>query len=199
MAAPSDDQFAALLGDDVTPLRREPVVETVSAKPTAAAIEARRRAATANTGGDGNPLDSAEEPPQLDPYDFLEFVRPGVQQGVYRNLRLGKYELQARLDLHGLTVEQSRTALWQFARDCQKNGVRCALVTHGKGAGRAREARLKSCIAHWLPQIEEVLAFHSAQRHHGGLGACYVLWRKNSEQRLKTAEKLEQSRKLGRL
>ncbi len=199
MSQPLDPEFSALLGDDVKPLRREPVAATTTSKVSSAALAARRRAATASTGGDGNPLDSAAEPPQLDPFDFLEFVRPGVQQGVYRNLRLGKYELQARLDLHGLTVEQSRAALWQFAQDCQRNGVRCALVTHGKGVGREREARLKSCIAHWLPQLEEVLAFHSAQRHHGGLGACYVLWRKNSEQRLKTAEKLEQSRKLGRL
>lgn len=198
MSQPLDSDFSALLGDDVKPLRREPVAATVTGKVSAAALVARRRAATASTGDD-NPLDSAAEPPQLDPYDFLEFVRPGVQQGVYRNLRLGKYELQARLDLHGLTVEQSRAALWQFARDCQHNGVRCALVTHGKGAGREREARLKSCIAHWLPQLEEVLAFHSAQRHHGGLGACYVLWRKNSEMRQKTAERLEQSRKLSRL
>jgi len=186
------------LGDEVKPLRQEPVAAKAAPKPNAQTLEARRRAAMAATGGDGNPLDSADEPPQLQPYDFLEFVRPGVQKGVYRNLRLGKYELQARLDLHGLTVEQSRTALWQFAKDCQKNGVRCALVTHGKGVGREREARLKSCVAHWLPQIDEVLAFHSAQRHHGGLGACYVLWRKNSETRLRTAEKLEQCRKLGR-
>lgn len=194
-----DDDFSALLGEDVTPLKRDPIAPKTATKPSAAAIEARRRAALAATGGDGNPLDSADQPPQLQPYDFLEFVRSGVQAGVYRNLRLGKYELQARLDLHGLTVEQARTALWQFARDCQKNGVRCALITHGKGAGREREARLKSCVAHWLPQIDEVLAFHSAQRHHGGLGACYVLWRKNSETRLRTAEQLEQSRKkLGR-
>jgi len=193
-----DDDFSALLGDEVKPLRQQPVAPKAVPKADAQTLEARRRAAMAATGGDGNPLDSADEPPQLQPYDFLEFVRPGVQQGVYRNLRLGKYELQARLDLHGLTVEQSRAALWQFAQDCQKNGVRCALVTHGKGVGREREARLKSCVAHWLPQIDEVLAFHSAQRHHGGLGACYVLWRKNSETRLRTAEKLEQSRKLGR-
>jgi DNA-nicking Smr family endonuclease len=40
---------------------------------------------------------------------------------------------------------------------------------------------LKSHIAVWLPQINAVLAFHSAQRHHGGTGAVYILLKKGSK------------------
>jgi DNA-nicking Smr family endonuclease len=126
----------------------------------------------------------------VDPHDVLEFKRPGVQHGVYKNLRLGKYLIEARLDLHRLSVEQARTAVAQFARDCVDNSVRCALITHGKGVDRQPQpALLKSCIAHWLPQLEEVLAFHSAQRQHGGVGSTYVLLRKSEKKRQENFEK----------
>jgi len=34
-----------------------------------------------------------------------------------------------------------------------------------------------------------VMAFHSAQRHHGGLGAVYVLFKKSEKARLENWEK----------
>ena len=119
---------------------------------------------------------------------MLSFSRPGVQHGVFKNLRQGKYEIHSSLDLHGLTVEQSRQALWGFIKDCNKQGVRCGLITHGKGHGRAEPAKLKSCVNHWLPQIDSVLAFHSAQKQHGGLGATYILFKKSSASKLRTSE-----------
>ena len=115
-------------------------------------------------------------------------MRPGVQHGVYKNLRMGKYEIHSTLDLHGKTVEQSRQAVWGFAEDCYKQGVRCGLITHGKGQGREEPAKLKSCVNHWLPQIDSVLAFHSAQKQHGGLGATYVLFKKSAISRQRTSE-----------
>jgi hypothetical protein len=36
----------------------------------------------------------------------------------------------------------------------------------------------------------EVMAFHSAQRFHGGTGAVYVLLRKSAKQKEQTLEKL---------
>jgi len=35
----------------------------------------------------------------------------------------------------------------------------------------------------WLRELEPVMAFHSAQRHHGGTGAVYIMLRKNAEQK----------------
>ncbi|WP_226703591.1 DNA endonuclease SmrA [Microbulbifer elongatus] len=148
---------------------------------------ARREAATAQTYRELNPLGGEFVEP-VEPFDPIEFKRDGVQNGVYRNLRLGKYTVDARLDLHNHTVEMARSALYQFVRDCVEADVRCALVTHGKGEGRKTPAMLKSCVNAWLPQLDEVLAFHSAQKQHGGLGATYILLRKSERKRQQNLE-----------
>ncbi len=148
---------------------------------------ARREAATAQTARELNPLGGEFVEP-VDPWDPIEFKRDGVQNGVYRNLRLGKYTVDARLDLHNHTIEMARRALYQFIRDCMEADVRCALVTHGKGEGRKQPALLKSCVNAWLPQLPEVLAFHSAQKQHGGLGATYMLLRKSERKRQQNLE-----------
>lgn len=148
---------------------------------------ARREAATARTYRELNPLGGEFVEP-VEPFDPIEFKRDGVQDGVYRKLRLGKYTVDARLDLHNHTVEMARSALYQFVRDCMEADVRCALITHGKGEGRKTPAMLKSCVNAWLPQLQEVLAFHSAQKHHGGLGATYILLRKSERKRQQNLE-----------
>lgn len=165
-----EDEFRALVGDDVEPLQAKGARYIPKPPELTPGILERRKAAQQEQLKSGNLLDPASIINVVDPYDFLEFARPGVQHGVYKNLRQGKYEVQSRLDLHRHTVEQARVALWDFVEGCQKHGVRCALVTHGKGEGREQPARLKSCVNHWLRQIDNVLAFHSAQKQHGGCG-----------------------------
>ena len=125
----------------------------------------------------------------VDPFDVLSFKRPGVQNGVFRNLRQAKYQIDARLDLHRMSVESARLAVYQFIVDCVANDVRMALVTHGKGLGRDHPALLKSCVAHWLPELDDVLAFHTAQKYHGGYGATYVLLKKSASKRQEAREK----------
>jgi DNA-nicking Smr family endonuclease len=68
------------------------------------------------------------------------------------------------------------------------NEVRTALITHGKGEGRTESALLKSCVNFWLPQMPEVLAFHTAQKQHGSYGATYVLLKKSERQKQLTRE-----------
>jgi len=190
-----EDEFRALVGDDVEPLQAKGARYIPKPPELTPGILERRKAAQQEQLKSGNLLDPASIINIVDPYDFLEFARPGVQHGVYKNLRQGKYEVQSRLDLHRHTVEQARVALWDFVEGCQKHGVRCALVTHGKGEGREQPARLKSCVNHWLRQIDNVLAFHSAQKQHGGVGSTYILIKKNSLARLSTSEKLGKSKR----
>lgn len=190
-----EDEFRALVGDDVEPLQAKGAKYIRKPPELTPGILERRKAAQQEQLKSGNLLDPASIINVVDPYDFLEFARPGVQHGVYKNLRQGKYEVQSRLDLHRHTVEQARVALWDFVEGCQKHGVRCALVTHGKGEGREQPARLKSCVNHWLRQIDNVLAFHSAQKQHGGVGSTYILIKKNSLARLSTSEKLGKSKR----
>ena len=190
-----EDEFRALVGDDVEPLQAKGARYIPKPSELTPGILERRKAAQQEQLKSGNLLDPASIINVVDPYDFLEFARPGVQHGVYKNLRQGKYEVQSRLDLHRHTVEQARVALWDFVEGCQKHGVRCALVTHGKGEGREQPSRLKSCVNHWLRQIDNVLAFHSAQKQHGGVGSTYILIKKNSLARLSTSEKLGKSKR----
>ena len=182
-----DDDFFQQQMKGVKPIKVEAKVELAKTSLDKRTAEARRKAATEELAKDKNFL-SGEYIEPVEPLSVLEFKRDGVQTGVYRNLRLGKYQIDARLDLHHMTIDQARNAVFQFVKDCMTHDIRCALITHGKGEGRNLPAQLKSCLNHWLPQFEQVLAFHSAQKHHGWVGATYVLLKKSEEKKLETWE-----------
>ncbi len=182
------DLFESMLGDDVERIQVEKREKLSSSKDEGVDKTRRRSAAEEMEVSSEDPL--ASDPIEMvDPMGELSYRRPGVQHGVFKNLRLGKYTIDARLDLHRLTKEQARKAVYQFVSDCIENDVRCALITHGKGEHREQPALLKSCVAHWLPQLEEILAFHTAQKQHGSYGATYVLIRKSDSKKLENREK----------
>lgn len=187
MANDSDSDFFLQQMKGVKPIKVEARVDLVTSQVDKVSAEARRKAATAVLAQDKNFL-SGEYIEPVEPLAVIEFKRDGIQTGVYRNLRLGKYQIDARLDLHHMTVDMARNAVYQFIKDCMNHDIRCALITHGKGEGRGETAQLKSCVAHWLPQFTEVMAFHSAQRQHGWVGATYVLLRKSDKKKLETWE-----------
>ncbi len=170
----SDDDLEMFRSEmkDVEPLKSCSKLPLKKIKKHSPSMEARRLAAVKSAEQTSSNL-SLENIPPVAPLAVLEFVRPGIQHGVFKKLRLGKYQIDARLDLHRMTVERARSEIVDFVRDCLNNEVRCALIAHGKGEGRSQPAVLKSCIAVWLPRIPDVLAFSSAQRHHGGVGAIY--------------------------
>jgi len=184
-----DDAFGKLLGDDVTPLNLEARVKLEDkdkSKLDEKSIQLRREKAQQEEKK-SDPL--AEDPlDMVEPLSIISFQRPGVQHGVMRNLRLGKYKLDAQLDLHKKGVERARKEVHQFVLDCVANDVRTAIITHGKGENREQPALLKSCVAHWLPQMKQVLAFHTAQKQHGGYGATYILLRKSDRKKQELRE-----------
>ncbi len=165
---------------DVKPLKktadRAHLKKTVEQIP---GLAIRRRDAQQVPPQNCDSLSSEEFIPPVKPRDVLSFKRDGVQHGVFKNLRLGKYASDSRLDLHRLTVVQAQQQVFQFIRDCIKHDIRCALITHGRGENREKPALLKSCTNQWLQQLDGVLAFHSAQPQHGGTGSTYVLLRKS--------------------
>lgn len=179
--------FKAFVGE-VEPLRTPETVDQHIAKTVTPGMRERRRAAEQENIRAGNYLANLDYIEMVKPWDELSFKRDGVQHGVFKNLRQGRYALDASLDLHRLSVEQARHAVFEFITDCVAHHIRCALITHGKGELRDNPALLKSCTNHWLRQIDAVLAFHSAQRHHGGYGATYVLLRKSDEKRQENKE-----------
>ncbi|NJN52019.1 MAG: hypothetical protein HC809_09830, partial [Gammaproteobacteria bacterium] len=52
-----------------------------------------------------------------------------------------------------------------------------------RGERSATPARIKSYVVHWLGEMQEVLAYHSAERRHGGAGSVYVLLKKSASAR----------------
>ena len=187
MAEPDDQDFRALVGE-VEPLRHAQRLIRPRAQPTPGQ-EVRRHAAEQERIRDGNYLARAEQVVLVAPWDTLDWKRDGVQHGVFKNLRLGRYPVDARLDLHRHSVEQARMAVFQFARDALAHDIRCGLISHGRGEGRDPPALLKSCVNHWLRELDAVLAFHSAERRHGGVGATYVLFRKSPRERDENRER----------
>lgn len=189
-ASDGDDErpqpFSELV-PDVLPLKGEADVLLKRAAVITPGMLARREAAALEVGKDGYSLSTTHIPP-VDPHAQLSFQRPGVQHGVFRRLRLGEYHFDTRLDLHGLSVEQARDALQRLIRDCMKHDIRACLISHGRGVGRNPPALLKSCVAAWLPQFSEVLAFHSVPQHMGGTGATGVLLRKSERARRENFE-----------
>ncbi len=176
------DLFREFIGD-VEPLKQAMTKQKTQQKApvsndTPGLIE-RRRAAQALDEKTGNYLAREEFITPVKPWDLLSFKRDGVQHGVFRQLKQGKYSIDATIDLHGRTVQQARQEIFQFLRDCIDRNIRCAMITHGKGQYREPPALLKSCVNHWLKQMDEVLAFHSALPGHGGSGSSYVLLRKS--------------------
>ncbi|MBD3893478.1 Smr/MutS family protein [Hydrogenophaga sp.] len=108
----------------------------------------------------------------------LGFVRPGQSPDLLRKLRAGHWNIQRRLDLHGLHSDEARLALHQFIQQAQQHGLRCVQVVHGKGLGSPGGTPvLKLRVPRWLAQKNEVLAFASARPAQGGSGAVLVLLR----------------------
>lgn len=150
----------------------------------------RREAAQRGADFDENQLPTAYVD-YVHPEATISFKRDGIQNGVFRRLQKGAYDIEAMLDLHGLSVEQARHEVHQFIRDCLHHDVRSALISHGKGRNnREQKPLLKSFLARWLPMFPEVMAYHSAQKWHGGAGAVYVLLRKSEKAKQKTRERL---------
>ena len=191
----SDDEFfqEEMLG--VTPLKRD-ARERLLRKVNEGDGEARRLAAEGEPEGLLNSIvDEGVEP--LDAWYVLAFKRPGIQHGVYKKLRQGRYEIDARLDLHRLSVKQARMDVHSFIQDAMQYGLRTVLILHGKGQRKTEQEKtavLKGYVQHWLQELEEVQAFHSAQPVHGGTGAVYVLLRKSLQKKRENRERFLKGR-----
>lgn len=112
---------------------------------------------------------------------ILTYCKQSIPRKRLTELKSGQIPWQARLDLHGLRPDNARDALCQFIEQQCNIGNRCLLVIHGKGGLRGEAPVLKNHVNHWLQQIPQILAFHSALPRDGGCGALYVLLQRQRE------------------
>jgi DNA-nicking Smr family endonuclease len=108
----------------------------------------------------------------------LSFGKAHVQHKRWLLFKNGQIAWEGRLDLHGLRPDDAREALCRFLEQQTAMRHRCLLVIHGKGSRHGEAPILKNHVNHWLQQLPQVLAFHSALGKDGGTGALYVLLRR---------------------
>jgi DNA-nicking Smr family endonuclease len=100
------------------------------------------------------------------------------------HLARGRKEIEARLDLHGMTQARAHRALIGFLSRASEDGLTFVLVITGKGRSGAAESErgvLRRQVPEWLglPEFRSlVVGFEEASIGHGGAGALYVRLRR---------------------
>ncbi len=105
----------------------------------------------------------------------LTYCQHCIPHRRFLQLKKGQIPWQARLDLHGLRQNAARDSLCHFVEEQSQLSNRCLLIIHGKGSPNGEPPILKNLVNHWLQQLPQILAFHSALARDGGNGAIYVL------------------------
>ena len=115
------------------------------------------------------PRGQKPEPPPLAPIGRRE----------RSHLSRGRKEIDARLDLHGMTQTRAHRALFGFLQRAHGEGLTFVLVITGKGKMGVESERgvLRRQVPQWLslPEFRNlVIGFEEAHIGHGGEGALYV-------------------------
>lgn len=114
--------------------------------------------------------------------EYLEGAVVGLDPRLLRRLRHGEFSYQSHLDLHGMTSPEARVAVDHFLTRAYERGYRCVLIIHGRGLNsKGQNPVLKKQLSSWLSRGAHsrlVLAFTSSRVCDGGVGALYVLLRR---------------------
>jgi DNA-nicking Smr family endonuclease len=157
----------------VKPLRKRHRALKASAAPAEAALRAAPKAAAspkhvmpARIAAPPTPKPS---PPPLAPIGRRE----------RSHLSRGRKEIDARLDLHGMTQTRAHRALFGFLQRAHHDGLTFVLIITGKGKIGSESERgvLRRQVPQWLvlPEFRSlVVGFEEAHIGHGGEGALYV-------------------------
>jgi DNA-nicking Smr family endonuclease len=101
------------------------------------------------------------------------------------HLSRGRKEIEARLDLHGMTQTRAHRALSGFLQRAHSDGLTFVLIITGKGRTIGAESErgvLRRQVPLWLnlPEFRTlVVGFEEAHIGHGGEGALYVRIRRS--------------------
>lgn len=128
------------------------------------------------------PNESALPPSQLAKVNHSPSPPPLAPLGRRERTHLsrGRIEIDARLDLHGMTQARAHRVLLHFLQRASGDGLRFVLVVTGKGSSVGPESErgvLRRQVPEWLslPEFRTlVVGFEQAHIGHGGAGALYV-------------------------
>ena len=108
-----------------------------------------------------------------------------LDRPTHDKLAKGRLEIDAKVDLHGLTQQEAYGLLLSFLHRAHASGLRYVLVVTGKGSTSKGDGVLRRLVPEWLatPAFRSVVGSHdSAARNHGGAGALYVRLRRTGSQ-----------------
>lgn len=162
---PNPDALASLV------LKKAPKKATTKAKSVSSALAAFPSASISGMNG----LSRHNIKSELKPADLAAEKVSGISRTDAKRIKSGQVSPTARLDLHGLTSPNARSALRRFIAEKQRDRHQHVLVITGKGT--AGKGVIRQSLPQWLdepPLSEQVVAFHPAKPKDGGLGAWYI-------------------------
>ena len=133
-----------------------------------------------------SPAPAPTHPPPPRPVAAVPMPRPAkpavprlVPLGKRERAKLsrGRSEIDARIDLHGMTQARAHRALSGFLQQAHHDGLTFVLVITGKGRSGGERGVLRRQVPEWLslPEFRSlVVGFEEAGIGHGGEGALYV-------------------------
>ena len=158
------------------PLRKQPRAAKLPAPPSTEAKPAPAKPATAPK------QPPAARPAKVARPDQSPAAPPLAPLGRRERSQLsrGKKDIDARLDLHGMTLSRAHHALFAFLQRANSDGLTFVLIITGKGRVTGPESGrgvLRRQVPQWLslPEFRSlVVGFEEAHVGHGGEGALYV-------------------------
>ena len=133
---------------------------------------------------------AAPAPHKLQPSlsDRLSSAPVQMDKKSFGKMKRGKLKPEARIDLHGMTLDRAHPALVRFILSSHASGKRLVLVITGKGKRSQEDGPiprprgvLRHQVPNWLsspPLAQAVLQVTAAHISHGGEGAYYVYLRR---------------------
>ena len=151
----------------IKPLRKKSRAAKAEATSTSAEAPAKPAASP-------RPLAAAPRAPKPGPPPLAPLGRRERSQ-----LSRGRKDIDARLDLHGMTQTRAHRALSTFLQRAHSDGLTFVLIITGKGKMGAESERgvLRRQVPQWLglPEFRSlVVGFEEAHIGHGGEVALYV-------------------------
>ncbi|KHQ52449.1 Smr/MutS family protein [Mameliella alba] len=185
---PEEQELWQQVARTADPLHKRPARKTEEAKPAPKPLssgkETSRDPLSPFTMGDKSAPRTQTHVFPKTTADHLHEAPVRMDAKAFTRLKRGKLVPEARIDLHGMTVDRAHGALAQFILNAHARGFRLVLVITGKGQREdpydpmpRRRGVLKTQVPMWLqmpPLAGAVLQVSQSHRKHGGEGAYYV-------------------------
>jgi DNA-nicking Smr family endonuclease len=172
----SDDerQLWESVAGQIRPLRKRRRPVKSEAAPDLESSEAAKLAAVPNLISPSGTVVKRKSPPP--PASLTRRERSQLSRG--------RKDIDARIDLHGMTQTRAHRALLRFLQNASGDGLTFVLVVTGKGRTTGPDSErgvLRRQVPQWfaLPEFRSLVAsFDEAHIGHGGEGALYVRLRR---------------------